>query len=336
MKSGNDKVRKIFISSQDLGNWDVIKFLESLHSLGMIYEYADDYCANIQSVIARNDIFVAVISEAYIRSKAMAEQVQYAVQLWEEYKRPLLFIFRIDKTPLFHDFGVLTHTAQELPMKPGRAAAKLLVAKGKKPIEILKSGIDAPDFQEYMEILSREMGLARFTNHVESSTVLRILFRPTFDPECVVEIRWNEQNVIMVLISMQTNVEQWECYVRQSRSGKWHPLKPAPDPPELWKEEIVLPHDVLFELKWMIIDSTWREAMNAQASSRTNSICDGMGMDIDMYSGGKVNSIFYNCPDLGTPIHTFVSHVLILAKSEFILPKSKALIEKLLRYTVWE
>lgn len=90
---------------------------------------------------------------------------------------------------------------------------------------------------------------------VPGAEAARVLFLPSFHPECALTASLNDERPVVTLVTAQTNLWYWWCHQIQEAQGlRVHEV--APPPPERWQERADIPADHVdrFRAKFLSID----------------------------------------------------------------------------------
>ncbi len=106
---------------------------------------------------------------------------------------------------------------------------------------IIASGVDTPDIDTWPGALWACFDSEAVLAKTRSGTAYyRVLFAPSFHPECCVTVLDLGDTAELSLLTFRTNLWYWACYERQRANGKWLPAEPPPRAPRRWQETAVL------------------------------------------------------------------------------------------------
>lgn len=112
----------------------------------------------------------------------------------------------------------------------------------KTPVRMIIGGVDTPDIGAWPEVLWGYFASGSLLEKMRSGTATyhRVLFAPSFHPECCLTVVDFDGTAELSLLTYRTNPWYWECSERQRANGKWLPSEPPPPAPQRWEELAVL------------------------------------------------------------------------------------------------
>jgi hypothetical protein len=110
----------------------------------------------------------------------------------------------------------------------------------KTPVRTIIGGVDTPDIDTWPQVLWDYFSPDWSDKMATSTAYYRVLFAPSFHPECCVTVIDLDGAAEVSLLTYRANLWYWGCYERQRANGKWLPSDPPPPAPQRWKEAALL------------------------------------------------------------------------------------------------
>lgn len=104
-------------------------------------------------------------------------------------------------------------------------------------VRTIIGGVDTPDIDTWPQVLWDQFASEALSEKMRFSVAYyRVLFAPSFHPECCVTVIDFGGAAEVSLRTYRTNLWYWGCYERQRANGKWMPSDPPPPAPQRWEE----------------------------------------------------------------------------------------------------
>lgn len=268
MMTPSSEPRRVLLSTTKGEHPRCAALLAELAALGMSTRVCTSACdaATLRAAVRDCDVFVALVTHGYLDDAAMREQVEIAGAELDQRGAPHLFVFWIEHLRLPEAWKRL-RAAEALSMKPSKAARRVQIGRGKRPVVVHRVMPPPPPYTP-RRVLA-ELGAGPLEASAELPCALRVLFLPSFHPECVVDIAWDEASGHVCLRSLCTNLQHWDIV-----SAGLHPELdvPAPSP---WCERASLTRAALQRWRSLVADVELASLTDASALG-----LDGMRVEL--------------------------------------------------------
>lgn len=161
-------------------------------------------------------------------------------------------------------------------------------------------------------------------------SVFRILFLPSFHPECLLSVTDQDGAGAIELLSMQVSLYHYGYLLQEKASGQLNPDNPIPAEPVRWIESAPLSSADIENIRLPIQSFVRSNPKNLPSAGM-----DGMTLQLEYWDVGRsplIGSAWSPAPDRLPDIHRLVTAVYSVALDRLTDEKSQRLLEKLFGY----